>query len=294
MICRSDKNAVIQLNYHAMSTHNAVSRQEIRGRFRPFRCLFGAAAGALVLTAALVPQANAVTNNLTYFNFNSEADGAFPPYTSVPPGVETTILSNDTTNPFPSGNMHIATVYPPPPPPSNNTPAGTTLNALGGDPAGGALDLAGNANLTSGAKYCFNIGALNTQGQTAITLSFAIASFGNGGQFDTLNLNYSTDGTTFISSGPSIAISQNSGYNLITRVLPVGAENQSTLYVQFCFSDAANNANGNDTLIDNIQINSTGPAVPEPTTAISGMLAVVGLCWCQRRWLFRSLRLRPA
>jgi hypothetical protein len=259
-----------------------------------FRSLLVVVAGALILTGFIVPQANAVTNNLTYFNFNKEANGQFPPYTSDPPGVENTILSNDTTNPFPSGNMHIATVYPPPPPASNNTPAGTTLNALGGDPAGGALDLAGNANLTAGGEYCFNIGALNTTGQTAITLSFAIASFGNGGQFDTLDINYSTDGTNFISSGPSIAINQDHQYHLITRVLPVGAENQPTLYVQLCFSDAANNANGNDTLIDNIQINSTGPVIPEPSTYIGGLLGVVGLCWYQRRWLLRSLRLRPA
>ena len=83
-------------------------------------------------------------------------------------------------------------------------------------------------------------------------------------------------------------------YNVST--LTAGAVNdQSTLYFQFCFStESGNNAHGNDTLIDNIQVTGEGVPVPEPTTAISGVLAVVGLCWYQRRWLIRSLRLRPA
>jgi hypothetical protein len=313
MICRPDKNAVIRLNYDAMSTNNAVSRPQIRGRSRPFRSLFVAVAGALILTGFIVPRANA-TNLLTYYNFNHEADGAFPPYSSNitdVPFTQSTTLSNDVTNPFPSGNMHIATVYPPPPPPSNTAPAGTIMNQWPGmgvqtaDPSpanpNGALDLAGNANLQSDKSYCFNIGAINTTNQTNVTLSFAIASFGNGGQFDFLTLAYSTTGApgTFTHAINNsilvpIVITQNGMYNVLTEPLDTGANNQSTLYIQFCFSGAANNANGNDTLIDNIQVTSQGPAVPEPTTAISGVLAVVGLCWCQRRRLIGFLQLRRA
>ena len=137
------------------------------------------------------PSAHAV-NLLTYYDFNTEADGTPPPYTSDTTdvsGTQQTHLVNDVTNPFPSGNMTVATVYPP----NSANDAGTLMNAAAGDlVAGGALDLAGNANLTSGGTYCFDFGGISTTGQTAITLSFAIASVGNGGQFKNLTVEWGT------------------------------------------------------------------------------------------------------
>ncbi len=41
--------------------------------------LFAAVVGALILTAAFVPKANAVNELQVYFNFNTEADKAPPP-----------------------------------------------------------------------------------------------------------------------------------------------------------------------------------------------------------------------
>jgi PEP-CTERM motif len=274
-----------------MKTNNAI------------KCIstLGVTMGVLMLMAISAPSAHAV-NLLTYYNFNTEADGAQPPYTSNSPGQQTTHLVNDATNPFPSGNMIIRTVYPPPPPP-NITPAGTTLNQWPTDAtgAGGALDLAGNANLTSGGLYCFDFGGITTTGQFNVTLSFAIASVGNGGQFKDLTVEWGTSSSQTVpaTSYPNsvtlspFTIGTNThtvAYQQVTGTL-TGADNEPAgtyVWVQFCFSNAGNNANGNDTLVDNIQV--TG--VPEPTTMIGGMLGVLGLCWFQRRWLVRSLRLR--
>src|SRR6266566_5261522 len=50
-----------------MITNDAVSQPRIRGRSRPFRWLFGAVAGALILTGFIVPRANATL--IVYFNF---------------------------------------------------------------------------------------------------------------------------------------------------------------------------------------------------------------------------------
>jgi hypothetical protein len=279
--------------------------------------LFGITMGVLMLMTMPAPSAHAqFTQLLTYYNFNNYADGAPPPLasnTTDVPLTQSTTLANDLTNPFPSGNIHVDNFYPP----GTTTQAGTMANQWDpalqvppGNPAqtadtsggatatNGALDLAGNANLTS-KSYCFTIGAINTTGFTDIKLSFEIASVGNGGQFDTLALAYSTTGAggtftplTLTSPTPTLGTNTHGAaplYQLVTASLDNVQSNN--LYIQFCFSGASNNANGNDTLIDNIQVTAR---VPEPGTYIGGLLGVVGLCWYQRRWLIRSLRLRRA
>src|SRR4030095_8653062 len=85
--------------------------------------LLVAAAGALALTAAFVPVANGANELQVYFNFNSEADNAPPPYTSIAVGtyggfpLQQTTLSNETIPPgFPGGQLLI------------DSAAGTTSN----------------------------------------------------------------------------------------------------------------------------------------------------------------------
>src|SRR5437773_3107966 len=60
----------------------------LRGRSRPFRSLFGAVAGALILTAAFVPRANAVL--IVYYNF----EDTFPDFTSEAIGLQTPVLQS--------------------------------------------------------------------------------------------------------------------------------------------------------------------------------------------------------
>jgi len=254
--------------------------------------LFAAVVGALILTAAFVPKANAVNELQVYFNFNTEADKAPPPYSSVPAGtfggfpLQGAIpLFSDPTVPFPGGQLLID---------SGAGIAGAPGNqfSLDGTGAGGALDVMGNARGSAATQYCFDIGPFSTVGLHDLSLSFAIKAVTQaaGGAFTTLDLSYGTNGTTW-TAFDSIAINQDGSYHIITSNLPNdGTVNgQSTFFLQFCFSGASN-ASGH-VFIDNIQVNSV---IPEPSTYIGALLGACGLCWNQRRRLSGFLRFRLA
>jgi hypothetical protein len=245
--------------------------------------LFGAVAGALLLTAAFAPKANAVitTDLLVYYNFN-QGNGTFPatPYLSVAPGLQIGVPLSNTASAghtvFPGGTLFV------------NPTQGTTLNRANPpntDVAGGALDARGNDSTNAGS-YCFTIGPFSTQSHFAISVSFALKSTGSGG-FNNLDLSYSTNGTTFTNFASFTNLQSNTTYTTLSANLPTGANNQSTLYIEYCFSGATNNDTHNNTFIDNIQIKGS---IPEPSTYIGGFLGLGVVCWSQRRWLIRSLR----
>lgn len=248
----------------------------------PFRSLL-VAAGALSLTAAFLPQANAHfcppganCNVLEHFNFNSEAAGTLLPLTSVEGNAT---LTNDTANAFPLGNIRTAT--------AGNV--GTPLNAVGADPAGNALDVSGNTTGTL-KSYCFDIGSINVSGLAVLSVSFALNSIGNGTQFTTFALNFSTNGGATFTNFSTQPISQGTGYQLYHASLTLPAGTTSVI-IQFCFTGSTDDRSPNHTYIDNIEIDSV---IPEPTTAGGGLLGVLGLCWHQRRRLIRSVRFRRA
>src|SRR5438045_3621845 len=145
----------------------------------------GITMGILMLMAMAAPSAHATIHLLTYYNFNTA--GTIP-YTSNSPGEQTTHLINDATNAFPSTQIAIAAA------------GGTTLNQWPADVtgAGGTLELMGNANLNAGQLYCFDFGGISTVDDFNVTLSFAIASVGNGGQFDTLTAEWGTSNSATI------------------------------------------------------------------------------------------------
>ena len=243
--------------------------------------------GSFMLTMLAAPSAHAV-NLLVYYNFNQGPSpdpnlSPFPaqPYLSVAPGSEIGIpLSNTATAPgtsFPSGNLQFAP-----------TEDAGVVNRAPGDLTTtiGAIDARGNTTGLTG-MYCFTIGAFSTAGQDTINLSFALMSVADG--FQNIDLLYSTNGTIFTEFGSIASVTSiPSGWNLESFALPTGANNQSTVYIEFCFSNVKDNNTHNNTYIDNIQI--TG--LPEPGTVIGGVFGVLGLCWFQRRWLVRCLRLR--
>jgi hypothetical protein len=251
--------------------------------------LLVAAAGALALTAAFVPVANGAQELQVYFNFNSEADKAMPPYTSIAVGtygtepLQQTTLFSDPTTPFPGGQLLI------------DSAAGTTSNqfSLDGSGAGGALDVMGQAGGSGATSFCFDIGSFSTVGLHDLSLSFAIKAVTTapGGAFTRLVLAYGTDGTTW-TTFDSIAINQDGSFHIINDNLPTGADGHSTFFLQFCFSGASN-ASGH-VYVDNIQVNSV---IPEPTTYLGGLLGLLGvlvLCWYQRQCLMRGLSFRRA
>jgi hypothetical protein len=239
------------------------------------RSLFGAIAGALLLTAALIPQAHAQTV-VVYFNFEDGTEGTFPDITSddFPEnpggGSQTSVLSI-------IGSTDVVSVHP-----------GLSINRTAGDndvpPKTPDLALSFfHAKNNPGAMICFNA---NTAGLTDLALSFAVDNAGNG--YNNVDLTINGTSTTggaglAISTSTSQLITFNSTNSTINNAANDGI-------VTFClvFTGGQSNGVNRQTVIDNIQLT----AVPEPATVGAGLLSVLALCWHQRRRLIRSARLR--
>ena len=250
------------------------------------RSLFGAVAGALSLTAAFVPRANATV--IVYFNFEDGTLGSTVDFVA------------DVNNglPPPAGNLGGGTQA------STITPTGgdfvsdtgLLLNRTVGDQdtANPGLALTYNhASQNPDPKICFNV---NTSFLVDLSLSMAIDNAGNG--YNTVKLTYTTN------FGEPGAVTHDGGSQLIPNATvnkytfnldpTVFTGDGSTHTTQFCltFSGGQSNGNNRQFVIDNIVLGGT--EVPEPATVAGGLLAACGLCWHQRRRLVRSLRLRPA
>jgi hypothetical protein len=245
-------------------------------RSRAFRSLL-VVAGVFLLTAALAPKANATV--LVYFNFEDAVLGGPPDFTSDvvgPPdfnpggGLVLTTITTNATN--------FAAV------------AGFLLNRTPGDidtaDPGLALGLR-TTPVDNGSYIQFPVDATFFAN---MSLSFAYTTAGNG--FNSVELQYSTNGgVTFTSVGsqPMLTGGQPS---LVNFTLPAGANNQPNLVLRLIFTGGTSNGNNLQTIIDNIQV--PGSIVPEPATVAGGLLGVLGLCWHQRRRLIRFVRLRRA
>ncbi len=243
--------------------------------FRRFHWLFAGLAGALTLAGAFAPKADA--DVIVYFNFEGNT------FTSVPapgpgglyPSLQNQTILNSPTDPFPPGGLLLA------------PDVGTTLNELVPDvpTTNTALDLTGNTNGTA-TMNCFRFG-VNTTGYAQASLSFALASLGNGTQFTQMEVRYSTNGGDTFTVTPEglVTINQDGLYHISTFNIS-GAANTANALIEVCFTGSTTNNSDNHTYLDNLQINAV---VPEPATVASGVLGVMGLCWYQRRRLIRSL-----
>lgn len=260
--------------------------------------IFTAVAGALMLMSAFAPRTQAAIAGLQYyFDFNLEPDKAIPPYTSRATNsfgggfpanganATQTFLFNGEAglNLFQTGSGAGISVQ---------TGTGTTTNAFGADTAGGAIRLRANTNSATEIA-CYTIGPMDFTGLGDISISYALKGGGTGG-FTDLSLAYSFDNTvgSFVNFANVSGVAALATYTLESANLPAVTDNASSLYISFCFTGSTNNGVGQATFVDNIQITAS---VPEPTTAVSGVLAVLavfGLCWSQRRCLIQSLRLR--
>jgi hypothetical protein len=251
-----------------------------RRRGLPYR-LFIVLAGALLLTAALVPSANAqFRGTIVYFNFEDS--------TIVPQFVDP-----------------VADVIPP----LGDNPGGgienSTLTITDGDNAvhvfTGLMEnrTAGDIDhpLTNGFGLVLNHTAANpnamlsftanTTNLSQLSVSFAVNNQGNG--YNTVALSYIIGGNTTPVSSQSIGtVITTIAWNSSAFPVLVGAENQPAVTFVLTFNGGQSNGNNIETLIDNIRLD----ALPEPATVVGGLLGVLGLCWFQRRRLIGSMRFR--
>jgi len=258
------------------------------------RSLFLAVAGALLLTAALVPRANADCDTLlVYFNFE---DGRLPTKSPPTPGVVD--FTSDQTPENPGGGIQMSTLT------TNYTagqfdshssliPIGTTNQSAGdNDVPPKTPGIAVNFFNSQGNNNTYIQFAVNATFFTDMSLSYAVNTNGNG--FSTQTWNYSIDGgATFTQFAQFTGLT---GLQTLSAALPTGfptsADNQPGLVIRIVFSGGQSNGQDDQTIIDNIQL--TGCVIPEPATVVGGLFGLCGLCWHQRRWLIRSLRLRRA
>jgi len=257
------------------------------------RSLLGAIAGALLLTAALIPRANAQTV-IVYFNFEDPPgtfgrDARFDNFSD-----QTFALPAFGEDANPGGGIQFSTL--------NlvttanaSTAGGVLLNrtTLDSDPAahvppsfnGHALLLNDTINTTATLSFTVDTTLLKN-----LSLSFATDNNGNG--YSTVALSYSINGGMSMPVG-SQALTN--GVTLITfsnigpgDFLGTGTP-QSTVFT-LTFTGGRSNGNDRQTVIDNIQLGGT--VVPEPATVAGGLLGVLGLCWYQRRRLICCVSLR--
>ena len=85
---------------------------------------------------------------------------------------------------------------------------------------------------------------------------------------DNVTVQWSTNGTAWNNSSVYNRYSATNGWVTNNCVLPVGAENQPTLYIAFLFTGAY----GNNCHLDNMKLKLTTPGIPIPTTcAVNGL-----------------------
>jgi energy-converting hydrogenase Eha subunit E len=159
-----------------------------------------------------------------------------------------------------------------------SNPAGTTLNAVGTDPAGTALALGSNGN---GAIVRTLTVELATTGLSDLMLSFASA--GSNATFNNAALTYSINGGAFVDPAISFDPASGGSFGTINQNLSgISALNgQSSVALRLTFSGT--NLNGNQDLrIDNLQINAT--AVPETPAWALMLLAATLFVAVRGRW----------
>src|SRR5436190_9016729 len=184
------------------------------------RSLFLAVAGALLLTAALVPRANADCDTLlVYFNFE---DGRLPGQHPPTPGIVD--FTSDQTPENPGGGIQMSTLT------TNYTagqfdshssliPIGTTNQSAGdNDVPPKTPGIAVNFFNSQGNNNTYIQFAVNATFFTDMSLSYAVNTNGNG--FSTQTWNYSIDGgATFTQFAQFTGLT---GLQTLSAALPTG------------------------------------------------------------------------
>lgn len=161
-----------------------------------------------------------------------------------------------------------------------DNPAGTTVNAVGADPAGTSLSLGHTANTSVTRTMTVQV---STLGFSDLMLSFASA--GPNSTFNNADLTYSLNGINYIDPMISFDPAAGGSFGTVTQDLSgINAiENQATTFLRLTLS-SQNLAPFQNLRIDNLQINAMA-AVPEARSlSIVGMAFVsFGLIGLRRR-----------
>jgi len=134
--------------------------------------------------------------------------------------------------------------------------AGSTINVLNADVAGGSLSLVNSTGNTSYIQANFSMTGLQD-----LIVTFATRGTSTG--YDTGTWSYSTDGSTYTNFGPNTA-SRVTTYALATVDFTgvAGLANAASVSLRYTL-DGCTTASGNNR-IDNLQLNAT--PIPEPAT----------------------------
>lgn len=150
--------------------------------------------------------------------------------------------------------------------------AGSTLNALNGDAAGGSISLEGGTGSgNNGAYFQF---AFNMSGYQDLAVSYAVRGTSSG--FTTHTWAWSTDGVSFTDFG-SVSGTNVSTYFVATLNTLTALDNASTAFLRLTFTGATTSSGNNR--LDNIQFNAS--AIPAPGAI--ALLGVAGLAAGRRR-----------
>ena len=158
---------------------------------------------------------------------------------------------------------------------SNNwgTFGGTTNNAVSGDTPGGALAVSGPDNDGRFVTFRFP-----TTGQKDLQLSYSTRGTSTG--FDTHTWSYSIDNVNFTNIA---SIGGRTGTSFSTQSVDFSSisalENQAEVFIRLTFSrEEGSVGNTGNNRIDNVIF-----TVPEPSTALFGLMAALGFAVRRRR-----------
>lgn len=155
--------------------------------------------------------------------------------------------------------------------PSTTTIAtGTTLGAINSDPAGTALELdSGASGLNNGLYIQFNI---NMTGLQNLALTYATLSTNNG--FNSEQISYSIDGTTFTNFGSAIVPTTLFTLQTVDLSSVTALNSAASVNIRMTFAGAINNSGKTD--IDNVVL-ATVPEPHEWGIMMGGLLGVMVL-----------------
>lgn len=249
------------------------------------KCL-GLWRGALVAALCIgVSAATSCAATIAYWNNNSNglpngglfgyAPGDFPQAADVGTGTLNLAMFETATEVDASGNTKYVSI---------ESFAGSTVNAQGGDPAGGSLSPEGGTSdgsggfLNNGMKILYTI---PTTGYEDIKISWAQRGTSSG--FTSRALAYSTDGGSIFTpvafTGDTGVLSSTYGLVSIDLSAVSAIDNLPSVLFQVTLSGATS-SNGNNRF-DNMLFEGT--AIPEPTTLALAGLGMIAAGTVRRR-----------